>query len=296
MAFDALNFFQDFGIQYVTEGHKHCQPGWIQISCPFCTGNPGWHLGYSENGDFFNCWRCGFHTNKEVIRTTAVTSWEKTHEIFMEYQTHRSGKTKSREYRHAKKLKLPPGCSALTPRHMSYLQRRGFDPYRIMSEWDILGTGPVGDYKHRIIAPIYYNNRLVSYQGRDITDKSSLKYKACKIEDEVIHHKHILYGLDKATGPNCILVEGIVDVWRLGAGAVAGFGIKMKTSQLAILIERFRKVYVMFDDDPQAKKEAEKIAFDLAMTGIDCEICIIEGDPGDMNQKKADKISKSLIG
>lgn len=296
MAFDALNFFQDFGVRYVTEGTKHCQPSWIQTVCPFCAGNPGWHLGYSENGDFFNCWRCGFHTNKEVIRSLAGVGWEKAHDIWKEYQTHRKVTKRSRDYNHAQSIKLPTGSDTLSPRHKRYLESRGFDPYHIMSEWDVFGTGPVGKYKHRIIAPIYYNERLVSYQGRDITNKSNLKYKACKIKNEVIHHKHILYGLDKVEGQKCILVEGITDAWRLGPGAVAGFGISMKSSQLLILTERFRKVFVMFDDDPQAIKASETIAHDLAMAGINCEICLIEGDPGSLPQKEADQIAKSLIG
>ena len=299
MAFDALSFFQDFGIRYVTEGSKHCQPGWVQTTCPFCTGNPGWHLGYSENGDFFNCWRCGFHTNKEVVRFLAGVGWKKAHDIWKEYQTHRRPTENKRRYNHAESLKLPAGSEPLSFRHNRYLESRGFDPQKITEEWKLFGTGPVGRYKHRIIAPIHYNGRLVSYQGRDITNRHALKYKACRIEEEVIHHKHLLYGLDKVQSRKCILVEGFTDVWRIGPGAVAGFGIKMKSSQILLLVERFRKVYIMFDnddEDKQATKEAEKIGHDLAMAGVGCEICLIEGDPGSLDQAKADRYRKNLLG
>ena len=40
----------------------------------------------------------------------------------------------------------------------------------------------MGKYKNRIIIPIYYNNKLVSYHSRDITNKSKIKAKACEQE------------------------------------------------------------------------------------------------------------------
>ena len=43
--FDAKRFLDDYSIQYITEGHKHSRPGWIQIKCPFCNSREGWHLG-----------------------------------------------------------------------------------------------------------------------------------------------------------------------------------------------------------------------------------------------------------
>ena len=79
-------------------------------------------------------------------------------------------------------------------------------------------------------------------------------------------------------------------------GAVASFGIKTKPSQILLLAEKFRKVFVMFDDDPQARKSSEAIGYDLSMCGVDVEICLIDGDPGGLGQKTADKYMDKLLG
>lgn len=297
MAFDAEEFFRDNAVNVRTEGHKHCRPGWINMPCPFCTGNPGYHLGYNLSADFFRCWRCGFHSITEVVREIAGVPWGKAKDLTREYWTgSRSLAQDIRKRAAATELKFPSGTEDLSPRHLSYLTRRGFKAVEVRDTWRLLATGPTGPYRHRIIAPIRYNRRLVSYQGRDFTGKQREPYKACAIEEEVINHKEILYGLDEVPGREVILVEGITDVWRLGPGAVAGFGIEMKQSQILLLAEKFRKVFVMFDDDPQAVKKAWEISSGLSMVGVDTEICLIEGDPGALEQRKADEYVRQLIG
>lgn len=298
MALDITSFFSDYGVRFITEGSKHCQAGWVQTECPFCSGNKGYHLGYSLRDDYFNCWRCGFHPSFEVIKALTFLNWDKVKEVAKEYYTGSTGNGLPEKIKHkAEKVVYPTGTGEMTEYQMRYLERRGYDAEKVEEDWDLLGTGPIGSYKHRIIAPIKYNEILVSYQGRDQTDKSTLKYKACPQELERIDHKKILYGLDKAKGDSVVLVEGITDVWRLGPGSVASFGIKTKASQILLLAEKFRKVFIMYDDDPQAIVEAEKIGSDLSMCGVPIvEICLIDGDPGNMEQSEADEIMKELIG
>lgn len=31
MSFDTVSFFQNYGIEYRLEGHKHCRPGWVYL-------------------------------------------------------------------------------------------------------------------------------------------------------------------------------------------------------------------------------------------------------------------------
>lgn len=297
--FDVENFYNDNSIAFITEGTKHCQAGWVQTSCPFCTGNFGHHLGYNLSGDFFNCWRCGFHPTGEVVKALTNLSWGKVKAVIKEYQTGLSTRkhlipTKSGIK--ADRVKMPTGIRELTPASLRYLRKRGFDPGVVSDIWDLRSTGPVGRYKHRIIAPIYFNKTLVSYQGRDYTDRSDLKYKACPQELEVIDHKKILYGYDLVPGDKCVLVEGVTDAWRLGPGAVACFGIKTKPSQILLLAEKFRKVYVMFDDDPEARNRGETIGYDLSMCGVSVELCLIDGDPGGLKQHVANRYMEKLLG
>lgn len=294
MAFDALEFYQDFSIDSSTEGSKHCQEGWVQTSCPFCAGNTGEHLGFNTYEDYFNCWRCGWKPTLEVIKVLASVDGRAAKEIFSEYQTGTVLRQDRKKFK-ASSIKLPPGSQALKGVHKKYLRRRKFDPNKLEKIWGLRGTGCSGKYKYRIIAPIIVNGRLVSYQGRDCTQKQKLKYKACKQENEIIDHKEVLYGIDLVQGLSCVLVEGITDAWRLGPGAVASFGISYKPQQCLMLAEKFERVVVMYDDDPQAIVQAEKMAWDLSLYGIDVEIVLIEGDPGDLPQKKADSYMRKLL-
>ena len=112
---------------------------------------------------------------------------------------------------------------------------------------------------------------------------------------EIIYHKNILYGLDHAKN-SCILVEGVLDVWRLGYGAVSCFGAKTKPSRLHLLAERFKEVFIMIDDDKTGYKQAHNIAYDLSSLGIQTEICLIKGDPAELSNEKAKEYKSELIG
>ena len=58
---DIIRLYRDYGIDHKAEGHKHTRPGWVNTECPFCTGNPGMHLGWNLKEEYFFCWRCGWH-------------------------------------------------------------------------------------------------------------------------------------------------------------------------------------------------------------------------------------------
>lgn len=295
--FNVDEFLRDFGIRHISEGHKHCQEGWVQITCPFCTGNPGWHLGYSYFGNFFNCWRCGFHPTLQVIQTLAVVHWEEAKKIYAKYcELYVPPSNIPHKTPKATQLSFPTGTSCILPKHRYYLKKRDFCPSEITKLWKIKATGPVGNYKRRILIPIIYNGRLVSFTSRDWTGTQSPKYKACEIEKEVIHHKHILYGLDYVRFNTGILVEGPTDVWKLGKGAVCGFGINLKQIQILLLAERFNRLFIMFDGEEQALKQAEKIGWDLSMMGVDVELELINGDPGALPREDAIDYKKRLIG
>ena len=97
-------------------------------------------------------------------------------------------------------------------------------------------------------------------------------------------------------GDSVVVVEGITDAWRLGPGAVATFGIQFTLMQV-ILLRQFESKYIMFDSaDPQAIKQAEKLADYLS--GFPGHVEIIEthcGDPAELTQKEADALMGELL-
>lgn len=298
--FDCRKFYEDHGINYHDgeSQHKHCRPNWIQIECPFCTGNPGLHLGYNEISGYFRCWRCGFHSIDEVVRSVVGVSWSRAKEIKRQY----GGRTGREKPIYAPKIKnievsLPEGIGPLKKRHKNYLRERRFNPKVLEDIWDLMGTNGKGPYKNRIIAPIYHKGELVSYQGRDITGEQSIRYKACRKDDEKILHQEVLYGYDLCDKKSVVLVEGITDAWRLGPGAVASFGLGVSPGQLKLL-SKIDNIFIMRDfSDPQAIKEAEYITAELSLLGCNVEMIWIEKgtDPGDLSQKEADWLMRELL-
>lgn len=296
--FDVLRFLKDHHVDFITEGNKHCRPGWVQVHCPFCNGSQNYHLGINLDQGYGHCWRCRGKSLWTLVKGLTRENNSRIYQIIEHYSNGRPVLERKAEIKVdiRKNVKLPMGSSEMTERHRKYLIKRNFDPDLLEHEWELLGTGPIGEYRHRIIAPIYYHRKLVSFQGRDITNKSELRYKACSIDKEVIHHKHILYGLDKVRGDELILVEGITDVWRFGTGAVATFGTGF-TRQQAQILSRFRRCHILFDPEPVAQKTAEELAWHLQMLGVDAPLVwLAEGeDPGSLSQKEADYIKKQLL-
>jgi hypothetical protein len=297
---DIIKLFEDYHIQYWTEG-KNVSPGWVQIRCLFCRDTSN-HMGYNLKDEYFSCWRCGSHPIKKVLSSLLHVNEEELGNVFRTYsgRPHISKNDEPIARIGSRKFKLPGNTSEMLQQHRKYLINRGFDPDKLIKEWGLLGTGPVAildnvDYKHRIVAPIKWQNEVVSFQARDITGKHQLRYITCPKPREIKHHKHILYGNQKEWKDIGIIVEGITDVWRLGPLATATFGTEYTTAQMLVIRSSFKKVFVIFDEEPQAQKQAKKLISDLRILGVKSEVITITGDPGGMKQDDADHLINKLM-
>ena len=298
-SFDAERFTRDHNITTADYSSKHFREGWINVDCPFCAGNPGQHLGYHIEECYWNCWRCGWHSEVEVVQTLLQITWQEALKIAKTYGSRPHYKESSYISNAPASLALPFTAGPLQKRHKRYLRERNFSPRDLKETWGLLGTGIFGAYKFRIIAPIYHKGHLVSYQGRDITDRAKLKYKACKAENELIPHKHLLYGLNHAQGHSIVVVEGITDVWRLGPGAVATFGIEWSTEQ-ALLLKDYARVFIMYDfGEAQAIRQAKSLGYTLSGLGVQVELITSpghKGDPATLSNRRAQGLMKEIRG
>lgn len=296
--FDAEQLCIDYSIEFWTEG-KNTRPGWIQIQCPFCDDDSN-HGGINTDKSYYNCWKCGFHPLPRVLQEVLSIRLKTALELIAQYS-----QNKIRDYLNDKKekpintfLELPPGTTDLFMEAKKYLKSRNFDWQRLEHYWDLKATKFTGPYKFRIIAPIYVNERLISFQGRDYTGKQELRYKTCPIEKEIIHHKDIVYGIDLVQNKKAILVEGITDAWRLGPGAVATFGTSYKTAQINFIAENINELFMLYDPEEDAQKRGEKLSLELSALGVKVEMVDtgLNCDPGDMNQNESDYLRQDLLG
>jgi len=301
---DIIQLYQDYAVNYVTEGHKHTRTGWVNTECPFCTGNPGYHLGYNIDGRYYYCWRCGWHDLPHTLVKLTGLSLKNVYAILPTYGgitaphvVSGSAPLPSKEHR------LPSGVAPLTDKHKAYLAARGYDPDQLVKTWQLIGTGPVAtldniDFKHRIVIPIIWDNEQVSFTTRATNNNVTMRYISCPKARERIHHKNILYGKQDCWGTAGICVEGPFDVWRLGTNAFCTFGIEYKQQQVRLMAKAFKRIFVLFDDDPQAVVQAKKLVAELRFRGVEAILLesIIASDPAGMRQQDADHLIKHTIG
>ncbi len=296
--FNGIQFLNDFNIKYDTIG-ENIGHGWIGLDCPRCSDSNK-HLGYNLNSGIFSCWRCGKMSRTEAVKRIANVQWKEAYQLLKKYDSYSPKKIISpRKVINDIDVRFPKGILDSFPKtHKKYLKQRNFDPDYLIDFWNLKATGHLGAYKFRIIVPIYFDNILISYMGRDITGKSTTKYKACPTDKERYHHKHCLYGIDHVKEKNSVLVvEGMTDVWRLGIGSVALLGINYTHTQVSLL-SNFKRIFIYLDEtETQAQEQADKLAMELSSLGKDV-YCITIGkecDPADLSNDEAAYIMRDLL-
>lgn len=294
--------YNDYNLPIAEEGDRHYQPGWVNTPCPFCTGNPGNHLGYNKDKNYFYCWRCGFKKKLETISKLLLVPMKEAKKIIRQY----SGREEKYKTKNTNKLinihplHFPTNTIDLKPGHKKYLKNRGFNPEQLQEKWNIKGTDIVSrlddiDYSRRILIPIHWDKKLISFQTRDITGKHVKKYMNCPKKRQKINQKTILYGKQEKWTDVGICVEGVFDVWRFGINSFATFGIDWKREQMLEIVKQFKQVYICYDIGFVARQRAKTLAGELNFRGVWSKIIPLEDDPGSMSQEQADEFIEKLI-
>lgn len=283
MRFDEV--LRELNIRYQTEG-KDCRPGWLQLVCPFCHGNP--YLGYNLSGNYFHCWRCGplriLDTLAEFTGQPARALRKYTEDI----ERDRSVTAVKRG-----KLVLPAGLGPLKPAHSRYLKRRGYYPKQLEHHWGIQGIAHSIRLSWRIFIPIMFEGEIVSWTTRSISN-STLRYVSASPSEELLDHKKLLYGEDYCR--HAIIVhEGPFDVWRTGPGAVCTFGLGYSRAQIVRMSKYLVRV-VCFDNESAAQKRARELCDMLSVfDGDTYNVVLGAKDAGEAPQKEIDRLRSEFL-
>jgi hypothetical protein len=299
MNYNLEQLFEDHEIQYWLKG-KNCTPGWINIACPFC-GDRSNHLGIEKKSGKARCWKCGSKGNiNNVLQELMDVDFRTTKSILRKYESDFLPNIEKAEIQHPSVLTLPKeACGSFSKLHKRYLIDRGFDkPYKLIERYKLLACDIFGDYKFRIIIPIYFKHRLVNFAAMSILD-AHLKIKNCPNDKAVIQRDSLVYNYDGIKDRKAIIVEGFVDCWKMGESCIATLGTSFSSAQVKLIAEACDEVYIMYDSpakDSQAPIQAEKLAFQLAGLGCRSEVIYLdEGDPGDLSLEEAGEISSLLL-
>ena len=282
MSLESLEVFAELaGVVPISHGNKHCRQGWRQLCCPLCLGgDSGYHLGYNLEDNFFSCYKCGWHPIHTVISAflgcSFIEARELERKIFKTYYRKHGEVSASAsvgedlpasasEHR-LRKVSIPSSGNIIEMRDpYIYLRKR----FKWMSEvefknmiklYQITATDrSASAYRSRIVFPNIYNGRVVSFQTRDYTEASRAKYVTAKPEEEIIHHKDFLWGLDRVQTDTVVICEGVMDALTGGDGFLHTHGSKWSDAQ-SVILRAFKRVYICFDQEPDAQKQADKLA------------------------------------
>src|SRR6185295_14603784 len=232
-----IEFLDEHDIDYRLPGmHHHCSNGWVNLDCPMCSPGSGhFRLGINERSHASCCYVCGKQNTAFILSHAAGMNYDECRKVM-------GGMNAARVRKKPRgKLKMPTGTYPLNTgsvnpgygagAHREYLRGRGFDPDEIMRTWGVMATGRVSSHPWSLVIPIEdEHGEVVSFTTRQLHDRG-IRYKSAAPDEEVVSHKEVLYG-ERWASNAVIVVEGPLDAWSIGMGAVATFGLAVTDAQL----------------------------------------------------------------
>jgi hypothetical protein len=264
------------------------RPGWVNTQCPLCHKRP--YLGYNLRGRYANCWSCGRVPMVQVLYFITGLPEAECYRLLGELPR----TAEPWEKKVAKgTLVRPQGLGELGTLHKQYLRERRFDPDTTVRRYGISAIGILGGMlKWRIYIPVFYKGEEVSWTTRAIGSMLP-KYYSASDDQSAIPIDHLIYGIDECQKV-IILVEGPVDVWRIGSGAAALLGQRTSPAQLEQL-SRFPVRVVCFDSEPGAQERARKLANDMSVfDGVTHRVELESKDPGEATHEEIKELRREF--
>lgn len=307
---DYESICKQLDIPYWTSGKNNVE-GCLTIHCPCCPDNdpdPSRHGNLNPADGSYSCWRCKGSHPSVVIARAAHISVQAASDLIRKYTTGVAS-VKREEVKMANSITLPGSYTPLDI-HRNYLEGRGFDVGELKFYHGIKFTGMMEkwegmNWQFRVIIPVFdRRNNLVSFQGRDVTGKQD-RYLFPPKEKQVRDCKTLLYGAELCgKKDSLIVVEGVMDAWKLGAGAVCTFGSSV-TQEQVLEMSHWRRVFLAFDNEPAAVQHARDVAKQLSSLGTEAFLVNTdfgmdsEGnvrDVGDLSFFEAREFMKDVLG
>lgn len=294
------------------------------------------HMSVSTTGKGWRCWRVHSHSGKspaKLISALLGVSYEQAREIagmpsaipsdFMAaIKGHLEPPAAITEKRRTLKMpqefrKLLPDTISAAP-YVNYLRGRAYTNSQIANLYDRYGLlyARRGHMKGRIIFPVRYEGRLISYTGRAISDNAWLRYKSLTTDAE----KAVEEGCEPALGPindyllfydrlmkidadTLFICEGPFDALKVnvigrkwGICATAVFTSQPTTNQYELLhdlLPKFRRKAFLLDQGTTPTA----IRASMALGGLNVGVSLLPKgikDPGLLNRDGLLAIARSM--
>lgn len=236
----------------------HVTNGWVGVPCPFCGNQSQFHFGFHLGSGAASCWICGPHNRITAVAKLCGIDYGEAARLLGDTgeQARRTPDRPQGTFR------PPAGIGPLQGVHCRYLAARGLQSNIIAKLWNVGGIGVSPGLSWRIYIPIRNAaGRTVSWTTRSLADDGR-RYISAPASSEAEPAGQLLYGAELARLA-VIVVEGPVDAWAVGPGAVATLGVSYSREQVAA-ISQFPSRAVCFDSSPDAQARAEELCGRLA--------------------------------
>ena len=241
-------------------------------SCFWC-GDDSYHLGVSISPtQFLSCWKCGYHSITDFLIKTEG-SYHKAKDALGKYKLNPTDilevlqELENEEEHQNTKLILPETFTSVLPQMAKdYLKKRRYDPLFLQKHYDIMWGGEYGNRtKYRIIFPIYMDNKLVNWTGKDITENPrNIPYNFELDESAVVKRAGLIFNYDNIKGGgSCILNEGVFSACRVeGVGLLSVNFTKQQI--LAIKKKKLKNIFLMLDNDTPGERASKRLEAQLS--------------------------------
>jgi hypothetical protein len=322
VAFNWTQFFESHHIHVATSG-PNVSRGHVAVHCPFCgTADPSEHMSVNLKHGGWNCWRNDNHSGKSpvyLVQALLRCSRERAMGIVGEslfipedFLGTVHGLIAPQQSAPRKAITLPDTFKRFegqrsSRRFIDYLSGRDFTSKqigRLSDRYDIRYCTD-GRFRQRIIFPVYFEGKLMTYTGRTIYPDTLPRYKTLSYDPELeeipavgpISDYLLFYDLLMKNTADCdtlIYCEGPFDALKVnvigrayGIAATCFFTSSPSQGQIDMagdFVGVFKKRYLLLDQGTFAT--ALRSQFDMS-TLVHRVLTLPKGfkDPGLLTQK-----------
>lgn len=275
LALDFVSSFLYSNLQQTTMSNME-----FTARCPFCGDskkNPKkrrFHLKYiNSESVVFNCFNC--NKTGTFYDLYAYINGLTLREAFKELKTDELEKLRNKNKKIKKELVedeniinnnefsyILKDCLSLFDKPDGIIKRKYYDILkkfyddRCIDKNFKLYIAFRGDWKNRIIIPVYDGDDMVYFQGRAINNMTTMKYK-----NPISEKKNIILNKNKFDREkNIIITEGILDALSIGNQATVCMGASISDIFLKTLYEYTnKKIVISLDNDKTGIKNTLKL-------------------------------------
>lgn len=288
-----------------------------QSGCPYChdgkSKNPRSHFLFRNDEIGFQCFNCGakhrFNGNNinSIAKFISKSAWKKTGAILLELKKEKifpNSDLKNQEelkeelgedtldlidYKEVElpdvSIKWTTKADKVAPRYRKgfienkkkvkmYLSEHGLTDIAKNKELYICMEG---EYSNRLVFPIYFDGKLISWTARALYPTSA-KYLYPPAEDEFNDRGTLVYGLDKLFKAEDVkqifVTESLVDSWILGGMAVLSKNITQE--QIDIMkkfnFQKKRLIFVLDKDKINFKWDTDLKGLELGKAVLKAKV------------------------